>query len=371
MADQFAEIVFPTPLKQVFTYRIPEELVGSVVPGMRCLVPFGPRKTVGLVTGLSSKAPAAIKVMKSIHSLLDVEPSLTPDLFQLGQWIADYYYCSLGEALFAMLPGGYKKNPKAYIELLPEALNEQTKVEDFLKSLGTLRGVNWNSLKAGKIVLTARTKTLADALEKKNLGRLRLEGSFGKSKTTNKTKLSQRQEPPQLHAQQQAALSAIETALKEDVFKTFLLQGVTGSGKTEVYLRAIAKVIEKSQQAIVLIPEIALTPQTVERFTSRFGDQVAVLHSRLSDGERTMQWRRMALGEAKVAVGARSALFAPAKNLGLIVVDEEHESSYKQDDAPRYHARDAAVKRAQICKAVALLGSATPSLESVHNARTG
>ncbi len=254
---------------------------------------------------------------------------------------------------------------------MPEVLNEQTKVEDFLKTLGTLRGVNWNSLKAGKIVLTARTKALADALEKKNLGRLRLEGSLAKSKTTNKTKLAQRQEPPELHAQQQAALSAIEAALKEDSFKTFLLQGVTGSGKTEVYLRAIAKVIEKGEQAIVLIPEIALTPQTVERFTSRFGDQVAVLHSRLSDGERTMQWRRMALGEAKVAVGARSALFAPAKNLGLIVVDEEHESSYKQDDAPRYHARDAAVKRAQICKAVALLGSATPSLESVHNSRTG
>jgi primosomal protein N' (replication factor Y) len=130
-------------------------------------------------------------------------------------------------------------------------------------------------------------------------------------------------------------------------------------------------VIEKGQQAIVLIPEIALTPQTVERFTSRFGDQVAVLHSRLSPGERTLQWRRMALGEAKVAVGARSALFAPAKNLGLIVVDEEHESSYKQDKSPRYHARDAAVMRAQIGKAVALLGSATPSLESVHNARTG
>src|SRR5208337_2389003 len=135
---------------------------------------------------------------------------------------------------------------------------------------------------------------------------------------------------------------------------TFLLHGVTGSGKTEVYLRAIAEVIQKGQQAIVLIPEIALTPQTLERFTTRFGDQVALLHSRLAQGERARQWSRMATGEAKVAVGARSALFAPAPRLGLIVVDEEHESSYKQEDVPRYHARDAAVKRAQINGAVAV-----------------
>lgn len=368
MAEQFAELVFPVSLKQVFTYRIPEALSGLVVPGMRCLVSFGRRQTVGLVTGLASKAPAQAKTMKSIDSLLDTEPSLSPDLLQLGQWIADYYYCSLGEALFAMLPLGYRKNPKAFIELLPEAQSE--KVETLLETLGALRGVNLKSLLAGKIPLTARTKALAEALKKENLGRLRLEGNSN-SRAKNKTKLGQYQAPPQLHAQQQAALTAIEAALAEGVFKTFLLQGVTGSGKTEVYLRAIAKVIEKGQQAIVLIPEIALTPQTVERFTSRFGDQVAVLHSRLSTGERTLQWRRMALGEAKVAIGARSALFAPAKNLGLIVVDEEHESSYKQDDAPRYHARDAAVKRAQICKAVALLGSATPSLESVYNSRMG
>lgn len=368
MAEQFAELVFPVSLKQVFTYRIPEALSGLVVPGMRCLLSFGRRQTVGLVTGLASKAPIQAKTMKSIDSLLDTEPSLSPDLLQLGQWIADYYYCSLGEALFAMLPLGYRKNPKAFIELLFEAQPE--KVEALLATLGALRGVNFKSLQAGKIPLTARTKALAEALKKENLGQLRLEGNSN-SRAKKKTKLGQSQVPPQLHAQQQAALAAIELALAEGGFKTFLLQGVTGSGKTEVYLRAIARVIEKGQQAIVLIPEIALTPQTVERFTSRFGDQVAVLHSRLSAGERTLQWRRMALGEAKVAVGARSALFAPAKNLGLIVVDEEHESSYKQDDAPRYHARDAAVKRAQICKAVALLGSATPSLESVYNSRTG
>src|SRR5665213_132646 len=368
MGEEFAELVFPVSLKQLFTYRIPEALSGLVAPGMRCLVSFGRRQTVGLVTGLATKAPAQAKTMKSIDTLLDTEPSLSPDLLQLGQWIADYYYCSLGEALFAMLPLGYRKNPKAFIELLSEAKPE--KVEALLEILGALRGVNFKSLQAGKIPLTARTKVLAEALKKENLGQLRLEGNSN-SRAKNRTKLGLYQAPPQLHAQQQAALTAIELSLAEGGFKTFLLQGVTGSGKTEVYLRAIAKVIEKGQQAIVLIPEIALTPQTVERFTSRFGDQVAVLHSRLSAGERTLQWRRMALGEAKVAVGARSALFAPAKNLGLIVVDEEHESSYKQDDAPRYHARDAAVKRAQICKAVALLGSATPSLESVYNSRMG
>ncbi len=370
MAEQFAEIVFPVSLKQVFTYGIPEALKGLVRPGMRCSVSFGRRQAVGLVTAVSSQAPAYAKSIKPIDSLLDTEPSLTPDLLELGRWISDYYYCSLGEALFTILPAGYRKNPKAFLELTDEGKRSPEKVEKVLARVGALRGVNVESLKAGKVPLTARTRELAEVLKKESLGTLRLDGTPGSSRAKNKTKISAAQAIPKLHAQQQTALSAVEKALDEGGFKTFLLQGVTGSGKTEVYLRAIDNVIKKGKQAIVLIPEIALTPQTVERFTSRFGDQVAVLHSRLSAGERTLQWQRMALGEAKVAVGARSALFAPVQNLGLIVVDEEHESSYKQDEAPRYHARDAAVKRAQLCKTVCLLGSATPSLESVHNART-
>jgi len=368
LPEQFAEIVFPVPLKQVFSYRIPGPLEGLVAPGMRCSVSFGRRQTVGLVTGVTPQAPQ-VQAVKPIDSLLDTEPSLTKDLLELGRWIADYYYCSLGEALFAILPTGYRKNPKAFLRLLPETGEKQ--IEALLEKMGPLRGVHWKSLREGKVPLTPRTRGLAEALKRESLGELRLDGAFGGKGATRTVRKLEKKEIPRLHAQQQSALGEIEKGLEAGAFKTFLLQGVTGSGKTEVYLRAIAKVIAMGKQAIVLIPEIALTPQTVERFTDRFGDRVAVFHSRLATGERTQEWRRFAEGEALVAVGARSALFAPARDLGLIVVDEEHESSYKQEDAPRYHARDAAVKRAQLCGAVALLGSATPSLESVHNARSG
>lgn len=369
MAETFVEVAFPVSLKQVFTYRVPEGLGPLVQPGMRGLFSFGRRQTVGVITGIVSKAPANVKTIKTIESLLDSKPSLTPQLLELGRWIADYYYGSMGEALFAMLPTGYRKNPKAFLALSKEGLEVPEKVESFLEDFGKLRGVNLKSLMAGKVPLTARTKGLAEKLKEAGLGELTLAGEKAVAKSPERKRTLNPE--PKLHAQQERAFDAIHAALERRTFQTFLLQGVTGSGKTEVYLRAIAEVLKRGQQAIVLIPEIALTPQTVDRFTGRFGDRVAVLHSRLSTGERTREWQRIAEGSAPVAVGARSALFAPVQNLGLIVVDEEQESSYKQEDAPRYHARDAAVMRARLAGAVALLGSATPSLESVQNARTG
>jgi len=374
LPEQFAEVVFPIPLKQVFSYSIPEALVGAVALGSRVLVSFGRRHTVGVVTGLTGKAPTSKVPMKPLGSLLDDEPFLTPDLLELGRWMADYYHCSLGEALFAMLPTGYRRNPKAFLSLVPGA--DQGKVEALLTSFGKMRGVNWKALSEGKLALTPRTRKLAEALRKEGLGVVQKRGEEGPG-ATRPAKLERSRKPPApkagplLHPQQQAALEAVTRRLSPQGFHCFLLQGVTGSGKTEVYLRAIAETLEKGRQALVLIPEIALTPQTVERFTDRFGDRVAVLHSRLSQEERTSEWRKIFEGKADVAVGARSALFAPMRKLGLVVVDEEHEGSYKQEDAPRYQARDAAVKRAQLCGAVALLGSATPSLESVKNAQEG
>ncbi len=367
-SESFAEVVFPVSLKQVFSYRVSEPLEGLVKPGMRVSVSFGRRQTVGLVTRLTSQSPSGVKNMKSIETLLDSEPILTPDLLELGRWISEYYYCSLGEALFTALPGGYRKNPKAFLKLTPLGLECHGEVEALLTQMGKLRGVNAESLEEGRIPLTARTRALAEALKKTGLGQVNFSNE-AKIPKTQKGIPNTPESIPRLHLQQQQALDAVLKGLGS--FNTFLLHGVTGSGKTEVYLRAIAEVIQKGQQAIVLIPEIALTPQTLQRFTSRFGEKVALLHSRLAQGERARQWSRMAEGSAQVAVGARSALFAPAPRLGLIVVDEEHESSYKQEDVPRYHARDAAVKRAQINGAVALLGSATPSLESIHNAKTG
>jgi primosomal protein N' (replication factor Y) len=220
------------------------------------------------------------------------------------------------------------------------------------------------------VAYTPRTRRLAGDL--KDQGLLALVPRTGVTPDAIPVRVPvKRSAPPALHGQQEEALAPVLAALKEGAFKPFLLQGVTGSGKTEVYLRAIAECVKSGQQALVLVPEIALTPLMVERFTGRFGAEVAVLHSRMTPTERTAQWTRVSSGQAKVALGARSALFAPARDLGLIVVDEEHESTYKQEDVPRYHARDAAVKRAQLCRCPVVLGTATPSLESYHNARTG
>lgn len=187
----------------------------------------------------------------------------------------------------------------------------------------------------------------------------------------NQGKNYQKTAPLQLNPEQQTALSAVGNAMDQEKTQTFLLQGVTGSGKTEVYLQAIAKALQKGQTALMLVPEISLTPQMVARVCGRFGEQVAILHSNLSQGERYDEWRRINRGQARVVVGARSAIFAPLKKLGIIIMDEEHETSYKQDDSPRYHARDVAKWRAKYHQAVLLLGSATPSLESRSRAQVG
>src|SRR5581483_1865443 len=225
----FAEVVFPIPLKKVFSYQVPGALEGLLKPGMRCSVSFGRRHTVGMVSGLTAHSPAQFKDLKPIEELLDTEPSLTPDLLELGKWISDYYYCSLGEALFAMLPTGYRKNPKAFLGLTEAGESHPEKVEELLERIGALRGVNLKSLKAGKVPLTARTRELAQALKKESLGLLNLEGtpSGSKGKKPERERLYSR--PPALHPQQAAALSAITEALALHAFQTFLLQGVTGS----------------------------------------------------------------------------------------------------------------------------------------------
>src|SRR5699024_4898026 len=171
--------------------------------------------------------------------------------------------------------------------------------------------------------------------------------------------------------EQEKAMIPINDSIRTETHKTFLLHGVTGSGKTEIYLQAIDKVIQKGQEAIVLVPEIALTPQMVERFKGRFGSEVAVLHSALSVGEKYDEWRKVLQQEVKVVVGARSAIFAPFKNLGIIIIDEEHETTYKQEEQPRYHARDVAIQRGKTNKCPVVLGSATPTLESFARAKKG
>jgi primosomal protein N' (replication factor Y) (superfamily II helicase) len=284
VSDQFAEVVFPISLRKSFTYRVPAPLEGLAKEGMRCSVSFGRRQTIGLIAALTRQSSTPMNAIKPIDSLLDVEPSLTPDLMELGKWISEYYYCSLGEALFAILPVGYRRTSKAVLELLPDAFQKKQKVVEIIEKSGELRGVNWESLSESRVPLTARTRALAEALKAEGLASIKLDSTLVGSKKPRKKPSASSAPIPKLHAQQQQALTEIEKAIEDGTFKTFLMHGVTGSGKTEVYLRAIAKILEKGMQAIVLIPEIALTPQTVERFTGRFGDLVAVFHSRLATG---------------------------------------------------------------------------------------
>ncbi|NQT22261.1 MAG: primosomal protein N', partial [Candidatus Omnitrophica bacterium] len=246
--------------------------------------------------------------IKALKSVIDKEPILSKQLLSLAEWISDTYLCSWGEAISAMIPGVLKK---------------------------------------GKTTVRVR----------------------------DEKKIKEKDVTPEMPfsptSEQQNAIKNVLDKIEKKTYKTFLLHGITASGKTEVYLQAIDTVLKKGHSSIVLVPEISLTPQTVARFTARFGENVAVIHSRLLGSTRYQEWKKIREGSAKIVVGARSAIFSPVKNLGLIIIDEEHETSYKQEDAPRYHARDVAIQRAKLSNCPVILGSATPSLESYYKAEKG
>ena len=304
---KFAEIAIALPIDHIFHYSIPEKLSGEIAIGKRVFVPFQNRTAVGYVVGFSEIAD--VKGVKDIISVIDKEPVLTEEMLKLTKWVKDNYFCSWGEAIAAVIPSGIKK---------------------------------------GKEAIGSRLKETENAPEK-----------FPQSV------------PHNLMEEQSRALKSVIESVDKHEYRTFLLHGITASGKTEVYLQAIEHVLKASRQAIVLVPEISLTPQTIERFSSRFGDHVAVIHSRLTPAKRFLEWKRIKEGKANIVVGARSAVFSPMKNLGLIIIDEEHETSYKQDDVPRYHARDVAEERARLNSCPLILGSATPSLESFYKAKNG
>jgi primosomal protein N' (replication factor Y) len=371
-ADLFAEIVFDRPLDQAYTYAVPADLTGALSVGKRVQAPFGrgDRPTVGYCVGISSQAPG--RAAKVLQRVLDEEPLLSPKLLRLTRWLADYYICGWGQVLNAVLPAGVRSQAgtrvQALVELVPEAEMPTDSPELTAKQQAALAQLQ----AAGKALEPRHLARLAgcsqapiDQLVSKGLAR-RVYGRLERQADNEKT--SATESPLELNPAQLQAWAPIEGAVRRGGFQAFLLYGVTGSGKTEIYLRAIEEVVRDGKEAIVLVPEISLTPQTIERFRGRFGS-VAVLHSHLSDAERGSQWRRVMAGQVQVVVGARSAVFAPTNRLGLIVIDEEHESSFKQDATPRYHARDVAVMRARLEDVPIVLGSATPSLESWHNAQ--
>ena len=364
-----AKVAIDLALDRLFTYEVPAALERKLAVGQLLSVPFGHREARGFVLAVSDSPPeSAAYRLKPVAAIVDEVPFFTPALLKLVRKIADYTAAPIESVLRAAVPASVLKKNAHARELLyvaptaavPDAA-ELTARQRWLYDQLVRLGGGWmqqlcRELKTSPASLRMLATLGFAAIEPKARRRNPLAGRrFLPSK------------PLSLNEEQSAALAAIRAARG----RAILLHGVTGSGKTEVYLQAIAGELEAGRGAIVLVPEIALTPQTVQRFASRFGDRVAVLHSALSDGERYDEWHRIRSGAARVVVGPRSAVFAPVKDLGLIVVDEEHETSYKQEDNPRYHARDVAVLRGWIEGATVVLGSATPSLESWMNAAVG
>ena len=369
-------VALSKPLPEPFTYAVPLALAEAARPGTRVLVPFGPRKEVGVVVGVAEGADDGAQKLREVLAVLDEEPIVDAPLLELARWIGEEYACSWGEALAAILPAPLKraKGSKRTLrvsatgpvapEVLAELEQRAPAQHRLLRTLLEIDGEVELRVLERKLDVTSQ---VARALAAKGLCKLRSAEvmSFPEAELGER-----RSRPEKLSEGQSFAVDMVHLALRSKKTKSFLLQGVTGSGKTEVYLVAIERALALGRTAIVLVPEIALTPQTVGWFRSRF-DDVAVLHSGMSDAQRLAMWKRVRRGEARVVVGARSAIFAPLVNLGVVVVDEEHEPSFKQGQAPRYHARDVALARARLENAVCILGSATPSLETWVAAKAG
>lgn len=380
---RYAEVIVDVAAKRVdriFHYRIPEHCQALLVKGSRVIVPFGPRKIEGYVVGLSDRSE--VEQVKDIIRVVDPEPMFPPDLLELARWMADTYMCTMVDALQAIMPAGVKLSAASRVRIKtvrtvrPALTPAEWAVQKAALAKRAPKQVLAVDMAMARSGLTAAGLAEATGID---AGVVRSAIQKGLLVTieeeTARDPWRNRKFAPDLPLMptpdQERALTAIRDSLQTGSLEVFLLHGVTGSGKTEVYLQAISGNLVLGRQAIVLVPEISLTPQMVERFKARFGDKVAILHSRLSAGERYDEWRKVKNGLVEVVVGARSAIFAPFKKLGLIIIDEEHEGSYKQEDHPKYHAREAALKRAALTGSTVVLGSATPALESFYRVRLG
>ncbi|WP_449619337.1 primosomal protein N' [Robertmurraya sp. Marseille-Q9965] len=433
-----AKVIVDVPAKQTdraFDYLVPEPLKDVIKPGVRVIVPFGPRKIQGFVVGFSERSE--FSGLKEIIEPMDLTPVLNEELLGLGDWLTEQTLSYKISAFQVMLPAALKAKYEKKIKLrksidqLPEELrilfakNDTivwNEAEGYLAQLqkeatkGNVevlyevkervkkKKLKHISAKVSKDELITHKAQLAANAEKqkvlidffienpKSIEQRELLSILDVPATTIKSlvkkgllleedlevyrdpyedRVFEKTNPLTLTTEQEKAISPILATLEENQQKVFLLYGVTGSGKTEIYLQSIQRAIEMGKEAIVLVPEISLTPQMVKRFKGRFGNEVAVLHSGLSSGEKYDEWRKIERKEVKVVVGARSAIFAPFENLGIIIIDEEHETSYKQEDNPRYHARDVAIQRSKFHQCPVILGSATPSLETFARAQKG
>jgi primosomal protein N' (replication factor Y) (superfamily II helicase) len=380
MKPSYIRVIIDRAIRRELDYSVPAAFSGRVSVGSRVRVPFRDKAALGTVVAVLEASDA--KGIRDIEALVGETPALSETLLEVTRWMSAYYCCPLEAVMRSVLPQvirhakvGWKK--KLFVQ--PGLKISDTEL-DKLRKRAPRQGELLDAIKrlespvpAAKLLrkLSFDNQTLR-ALARRNLIELREEAierdPHGDEEFVPTTNLEMNPEQAVALEKIKEALSAAETA------RPILLHGVTGSGKTEIYLQAIRAALDLGRSAIVLVPEISLTPQTVERFKGRFAeahDTVAVLHSHLSEGERHDEWHKIHSGRARIVIGARSAVFAPLQNLGLIIVDEEHETTYKQEEAPRYNARDVAVVRAKIERCAVVLGSATPSLESYHNATTG
>ncbi|HRD55993.1 MAG TPA: primosomal protein N' [Parachlamydiaceae bacterium] len=371
---KYASVILEASIQKTLDYGIPEEFLEEIRLGLKVEVPLRGKLQKGYIFEI--KENSSIPSVMAIKNVLT--GSIESDLFQLGIFMARYYSCPLSRAFKSLLPAAIRKEAghkeqlfvmrkkskeelKVYAEKIRNKHAAQAEVLDVM--LQVTKGILLTEL----LEKTKTSKSPVTSLEKK--GYLVLEPiKINRSPLNNEDYFKTRHK--KLNEEQAIALKKIHQSLNEEKFQTHLLYGVTGSGKTEVYLQAIEECLKLKKSAIMLVPEISLTEQTIQRFRSRFEGHIAILHHALSEGERFDEWHRIQKGDANIIIGARSAIFSPAKNLGLIIVDEEHENSYKQtDEAPCYHARDVAIMRGKICHATVILGSATPSLESFFNAK--
>jgi primosomal protein N' (replication factor Y) len=369
----FARVVIPSPLGQPLVYSVPAELRERITSGMRVSVPLGKRIVTGVVLELLKTT--TLTEVKPIAALLDEAPVMDGGLLFLIQWIAQYYLVTLGEVLAVILPPTLRRESRRTVVLLQKDAHASDPLEREITDLlrQTRRGINLKSL------TQVCAKNLDRALERlRSRGVIAIRERFpghrprrAGSDTKAAAPVPSNQTPFVLTPAQESALSALEARRQAGGFEVFLLHGVTGSGKTEVYFRAMEQARRSGQQSLILIPEISLTPQLIDRLNARFPGRIGILHSGLTVSERWFQWWRIARGDVDVVIGARSAVFAPLPKLGLIVVDEEHDPSYKQEEGLRYNGRDVAVVRGKYLNCPVILGSATPAVESYENCRQG
>lgn len=362
-----ADVALARPLPNPLTYLVPEDWLGHVGAGSRVVAPLGGSLCEGIILRLRDEPPQAGIRLKPLSERLGDEPALTPDLLAVGEWLAGYYLTSLGEALGAMVHPYAPARAQVWLRLVPGMVSglkpggREARIVAWLDSRGGL-----GPARHARVELGSAADAIANLVKK---GIVLREEREREPEVTDAAALAGTF--PELNSEQAAVFHSLAASADRREHRVHLLQGVTGSGKTEIYLRLIRHLLQQGRGAIFLVPEISLTVPMIALFRERFGARMALFHSALTPSERHREWAAVHRGVARVVVGARSAVFAPVRELGLIILDEEAETSYKQQERPCYHARDVAIARGRIAAFPVLLGSATPSLESLHAAREG